>query len=273
MTRDSGGHRFGAVEVEWFSAPGGFHVARHGHTGVHFTLLREGSFEELRGQRLHLEAGDIRVSPSGDEHELRFGPAGAACLIVALRAGWIREVTGQGNPDRRKNAAHPLAQRWIAELVHEVSDSTPASVLAVESVALELAAWSVGARRPPFDAAPSWLLDLRDQLHDVPVATPSLVGIAHRAGRHPVCVARAFRRHFGRSIGEYSRDLRVRYATSLLTGSDEPMVDIAIECGFSDQAHFARWVKRLVGDTPGQVRRSAGRQGVPNRQRVGPWEG
>jgi AraC family transcriptional regulator len=130
----------------------------------------------------------------------------------------------------------------------------PESALIVQGLALELAAWASRTRREPFDALPRWLVRLRDELHDAPGETPTLDDIGRRTGRHPVYVARAFRRHFGRSLGEYARDLRVAHAARLLTRTRDPLVEVAFECGFSDQAHFARWVKRRIGVTPGQIR-------------------
>lgn len=248
---------FGHVEIETFAAPPDLHVERHGHEGIHFTLLSEGSFDELRGQRRRLSAGDIRVSPLDDEHELRFGPQGGSCLIVSVETSWFRGVTGFGGPEGRRNAAHPLTHRWSRDLLAALAERGPETGLIVEGLVLELAAWAARARREPFDAMPSWLLRLRDELHDAPLEAPSLDDIGRRCGRHPVYVARAFRRHFGRSIGEYARDLRIAHAARLLARTRDPLVDIADTCGFSDQAHFARWVKRCFGATPGQVRASS----------------
>ena len=247
---------FGPIEVESFAAPANFHVPRHGHEGIHFTLLSMGGFEELRGQRRRIGAGDIRVSPLDDEHELRFGPLGASCLIVSVDRRWFRAATGVEGPRERRNAAHPLTHRWSATLGAALAERGPETGLIVEGLALELAAWAGRPSREPFDALPAWLLRLRDELHDAPLEVRSLGDIGRRSGRHPVYVARAFRRHFGRSIGEYARDLRVAHAARLLARTGDPLVEIADSCGFSDQAHFTRWVRRTLGVTPGQLRAS-----------------
>lgn len=248
--------RFGSVDVETFSAPAGFRVPRHGHEGVHFTLVSAGGFDEVRGQRRHLNAGDIRVSPPDDEHELRFGPSGASCLIVSVDRSWFRAVTGVNGPRERRNSAHPLTHDWSRALRAALAFPGPETSLVVEGLALELAAWAGRPARETAETLPGWLVRLRDELHDAPLETRSLEDIGRRFGRHPVYVARAFRRHFGRSVGAYARDLRVAHAARLLVRTSRSLVDIAAGCGFSDQAHFSRWVKRSLGATPGQVRAS-----------------
>jgi AraC-like DNA-binding protein len=44
-------------------------------------------------------------------------------------------------------------------------------------------------------------------------------------------------------------------AQELLIRSREPLAQIALRCGLSDQSHFTRVFRRLVGVTPGAWRR------------------
>jgi AraC-like DNA-binding protein len=36
----------------------------------------------------------------------------------------------------------------------------------------------------------------------------------------------------------------------------EPLGAIALSCGMTDQSHFSRWFRRIVGETPYQWRRA-----------------
>ena len=84
--------------------------------------------------------------------------------------------------------------------------------------------------------------------------------MARRAGVHAVHLSRAFRSHFGCTVGDYIRQLRVEHARKQMTHTSTPLVDIAADAGFSDQAHFTRIFKRLTGMTPGQYRARATQQ-------------
>jgi transcriptional regulator GlxA family with amidase domain len=48
---------------------------------------------------------------------------------------------------------------------------------------------------------------------------------------------------------------RISLAVELMLSSDAPLSEIAINCGFADQAHFSRQFRRTMGDTPNTWRR------------------
>ena len=72
----------------------------------------------------------------------------------------------------------------------------------------------------------------------------SLAVIARECGVGPSTLAIAFRRAFGTSVGEAIRAVRVAQAKSALATTREPLAQIAVRCGFHDQAHFTRVFER-----------------------------
>jgi AraC-like DNA-binding protein len=48
---------------------------------------------------------------------------------------------------------------------------------------------------------------------------------------------------------------RIGMAVELMLSSDAPLSEIAINCGFADQAHFSRQFRRTTGYTPSTWRR------------------
>jgi AraC family transcriptional regulator len=85
----------------------------------------------------------------------------------------------------------------------------------------------------------------------------SLTTVARHVGVHPATLAAAFRRYHHRSVGEWIRDLRLRYAHDALITSRRPIKEIAVEAGFYDQAHFGRHFKIRFGVSPASVRSRA----------------
>jgi transcriptional regulator GlxA family with amidase domain len=61
-----------------------------------------------------------------------------------------------------------------------------------------------------------------------------------------------FRRSLGVSVHRYVMQRRVERARSLLE-RDAPIAVVALETGFTDASHLARWMRRLLGVTPRQV--------------------
>jgi AraC family transcriptional regulator len=71
--------------------------------------------------------------------------------------------------------------------------------------------------------------------------------------------ARAFKISMGVPPHQYVTACRVARAKELLVETDAPLADIALEVGFSSQAHFTNRFRGLSELTPGQYRRSAKR--------------
>jgi len=67
---------------------------------------------------------------------------------------------------------------------------------------------------------------------------------------------RAFKSTFGVSAHDYLTRRRIEVAQGLMLSTCDPLGAIALSCGMSDQSHFSRWFRRIVGETPHQWRRT-----------------
>lgn len=67
-------------------------------------------------------------------------------------------------------------------------------------------------------------------------------------------LTRIFKRELGMSPWEYLNRYRVEQAVRLLRETDLPLSEVAMRCGFQDQAYFCRVFKKLKGATPGSLR-------------------
>ena len=106
----------------------------------------------------------------------------------------------------------------------------------------------------PQAAAPSWITEVHEQVQSERDAPTRLEGLAARYRVHAVYLARAFRRHYGVSIGAMRRRIRIDGAVNRLTGSRSPLAELAMDLGYADQSHFTREFKRETGWTPGRFR-------------------
>jgi len=68
--------------------------------------------------------------------------------------------------------------------------------------------------------------------------------------------SREFKRSFGLTAHAYLVRRRIEVAQSLMLTTCDPLSDIALGCGMSDQSHFSRSFRRVVGETPDVWRRS-----------------
>jgi len=63
------------------------------------------------------------------------------------------------------------------------------------------------------------------------------------------------------SAHEFLLRLRIQEAAKLLLGTDLPLVDIALQCGFQNQPHFTTVFKKMTSATPRRWRNA--RRGLP----------
>lgn len=68
--------------------------------------------------------------------------------------------------------------------------------------------------------------------------------------------SRAFKQAMGTTPYQFVMLYRVERAKTLLKKNDKPLIQIAEECGFSDQAHFTKVFNQLEGMTPKVFRKS-----------------
>ncbi len=81
-----------------------------------------------------------------------------------------------------------------------------------------------------------------------------LEDICAAADLSPSYLIRAFKQRYGMTPHAYLLNRRIQLARGLLKNG-AAIADVALETGFSDQAHFQRIFKQLLAATPGQYRR------------------
>ncbi len=72
---------------------------------------------------------------------------------------------------------------------------------------------------------------------------------------HPAHLSREFSKYFQCGLGQYIRKLKIEKSLSLLSNKKNSLTDISFECGFSDQSHFIRCFKEMIGISPQAYRK------------------
>lgn len=203
----------------------------------------------FRPRTIQLSAAGVVTMPAGATHGARFGREGARIVIVkpnraAACLERLVELRGRG--------LSLLAWRLAAEL--RASDA--AAPLAAEGLALELLAATTRqtSLQRPAGRPPAWLRAAEELLTARVDECVRLTELGEAVGVHPTHLARVFRAHFGVSVGEYGRRVRLARAAAELAETDLPLAVVAARAGFSDQSHFTRLFKLRVGATPARYR-------------------
>jgi AraC family transcriptional regulator len=71
--------------------------------------------------------------------------------------------------------------------------------------------------------------------------------------------SRSFKRTFGASPHAFVIQRRLEAAAQYMLETDRCLSDIALRCGFTDQAHLCRHFRQTIGQTPAAWRRTRGK--------------
>jgi len=229
-------------------------VERHTHAGSHFVYILRGRYvTEARGETPLCGPSTLIFNPTGTTHRDRFTTTDGRFITISLDRATAQLIESQIQVANRVD--HPRVPHLIHQIAFEFRRPQIASELILEGLGLELLGIATRFNSAHASVAPSWLRSVRDQLRDTHSFPFTISELAASVGVHPVYLARAFRKHFHCSPGQYQRACRMEEVLRQLTTSSIPLAELAQRNGFSDQSQLTRACKRFTGLTPGALRR------------------
>jgi AraC-like DNA-binding protein len=204
---------------------------RHRHATAYAAIVVSGGYQEAgeRG-RYNVVVGDVLIHDTFEPHCDRFT---GASVILNL----------QLPPSHKFSAAHGRV-RDLNRLVRcaERNDGGAAIVLAEEFVTSD-------SRN-----AEDWPDLLAADLCAQP--TLRLTVWAEEYGLAPETISRGFFRAYGVTPARFRAEARTRRAWQILMAGGTALTALALQTGFSDQAHMTRAMHALTGRSPGAWRKS-----------------
>jgi AraC family transcriptional regulator len=229
----------------------------HTHEAPYFCLVMSGAFDETVDRKLReARPGTLLFHPPGESHTNEIRSEQTRLFNIALDRSWVRRMEGieprsGPRPGRQNAAAARIARRIAGET--SVRDRT--SALAIEGLALALIAAVAPSPDSVRGGPPTWMPVALDFIRSSFLSGFEYEALARVAGVHPTHLARAFHRHTGRTVTAYVHQLRIEWARQRLAREDTAIVEIALDAGFADHAHFTRVFRRETRTTPSEYRR------------------
>jgi AraC family transcriptional regulator len=167
--------------------------------------------------------------------------AGAAMLPESVSAVVMRLLV---DADEAMDGDWVAAKSCIAQataLLQAEYDGLASSDEAVKPAVASLAGWQV-----------SRVKVYLDQHLETQIRVSTLAGICRLSASY---FSKAFKGSFGKTVQDYLHHRRVERAQALMLSTDNMLSQIALDCGFCDQAHLSRMFQRSVGVSPARWRR------------------
>lgn len=231
-------------------------VEAHTHDDAHFLLLLGGTYlSSASGMPAECSVPTLILNPPGTAHRDRFRGCEGRFLTLSIPAGAWSVAAGHRELPRTSLKLSAPGMVQAMRLRWELSNWHDASPLVVEDGIEALLDECAIDEMSRMKHVPAWLERARQRLHDDWATTPSLAALAKEVDVHPVYFSRAFRQRYACSPGEYLRRCRLGHSLQLLRDPRLGLAEIALQCGYVDQAHFSNSFRRLFGTTPMQFRR------------------
>ncbi len=251
------GHEVAGLALIETSYPASLELPLHSHEQAYLCFVLQGAYTEIYGSRTRLcKPSALIFHPPDELHSDHFHNARGRCFNVEIDSQYLERIREHSVIlDSPIDFYGGLLAHLSMKLYKEFCEAEEASPLVIEGLALEiLGEASRHTARVSERRVPRWLKQARELIHANFSTTLTLAFIAESVAVHPVHLARAFRRHYRYTIGEYVRQLRIEFACRELSLSDIPLVEIASAAGFSSQSHFSTIFKRHTGLTPAEYR-------------------
>lgn len=267
---------------------GDWQVDGSDHAGAQFHLISRGScYLHLDGESepRPLRGGDLCVFPRGGWHLLtpdgtprapgsRLGERGAGAFTdLVCGAFELEEGTSSALLDALPNVIVVPAEQVDAGfgsllhlLANEALGGKPGAKVVMDRLADALLVMVLRYHLSHSTQAPVGILaaiaDVRLgrallALYQNPGANWSLARLAERAGMSRTAFAGRFTQVLGTTPMAYLTGLRMAEAKRLFNDPNNSVARVAGLLGYETEAAFRRAFKRVVGESPGRVRRSA----------------
>ncbi len=239
----------------------------HFHDTYSFGVICKGvELFKVDGAENAAVAGDVIILNPGVLHDGKPGDTGFEYRMFYPPIDLMTDIAGDvfdrpvdmpffGKVSMEDAALHDLAIRLHRTLQTRASKlEADEALIATLALLIERHADS-GARVRPVRAESAPMAKAREMIEDRlgdDIGIDELAAAARLSRFH---FMRSFRKAFGVPPHAYRTGKRIALAKACLAAG-EPIADVALSCGFTDQSHFSRVFKNTVGITPGQYRRS-----------------
>ncbi|GMG81707.1 GlxA family transcriptional regulator [Paralimibaculum aggregatum] len=171
--------------------------------------------------------------------------------VVLRRSVFVADApipTASGGPAATDLMLHLIARAHGADIATAVADQMVYTAVRGDDGAQRI---SLGARLGlPSEAVRRAIRAMEAHVED-PVSTADLAAQAGISARQ---LERLFGKHLHCSPKKYYMDLRLQRARNLLMQTDMGISEVALACGFSSGAHFARAYRQTYGVGPAEFR-------------------
>lgn len=113
------------------------------------------------------------------------------------------------------------------------------------------------------DAIPEWLNSLCGEMNKQENVIRGLPALKKKANCSYEHLCRVFKKYLNKTPTEFINMNRLDSAAAMLSGTDEKINTVALDCGFENLSHFYHLFKEKFGTSPARYRRETRKSAIP----------
>lgn len=232
------------------------HVDWHCHENAYFTFILQGKvIEGNKKETYNCDAGSL-LFHNWEEPHFNIKPKGFtrgfhAELDKSFFNGLVSVSTV---PQGSLKISDVNVKLLFYKLFKELKLNDESTALSIQALMVEIFATMDRYEKCAVLRKPVWVNKISEILHTNDSEKLCLQKLAGLLNIHPVHLSRDFSKHFGCTLGHYTRKIKIEKALQLLPHKKLSLGDISFTCGFADQSHFLRCFKMITGMNPSQYR-------------------
>lgn len=233
------------------------YVDWHYHENAYFTFILQGDLIEGNKKEVYnCSAGEL-LFHNWQESHYNIKPKGfTRGFHIELQHELFDELELDiSNLRGSFKVENPDVKLLAYRIFQETKSNDNVAAVSIEEFLLKALGQLLRIEKDSRNSKPLWVKRLREILHDKYAESYSLKELSKELDIHPVHLSRDFSKYFYCNLGEYIRKIRLEKALALLSNKQIPLTQIAFDCGFADQSHFARCFKALKGINPSKFRK------------------
>ncbi len=244
-----------------------FHT--HDHHELFWVEDGEG-IEWINGEKRALGAGLLVLVRAEDTHSFTAARAGAVVRFVNFafpRQMWreLRErhfgrravYFSERDHRRREWRLDPADLERLRAMARDLASGARDALSAESFLAGVVALLANHENRRAAGRLPDWLAGSLARIQEPRHFAGGTPEFARLAGCTPEHLARAVRKHLGRTPTDIVNDARLAYAAQQLCTTERPILDIVADCGLENLGHFYKLFRARFGASPERYRRHA----------------
>jgi len=227
----------------------------HFHENPYFMYVLQGEVYDInKKQKTICPSGSLLLHNWQEPHYNSKESADARGFHIEFEKSWFKnkqlDITLWEGSQLIEN---PKLHHILAKLYSEFKFQDAFSEVSIDLLLFQLCENIESIQTIKNNKEPPWINSLKEILHQEH-ENLSLQYLSNQLGVHPGHLSRAVPKYLSATLGDYIRQQKIKKAITLIINSNQSFLDIAFNCGFSDQSHFIRTFRAYMGLTPKQYK-------------------